>query len=127
MEVDPNQANIVAGAREWIANRIRDVRVSRGITQRELSNRMEVHFSRVCDLEKNASDFKISTILRAAYGLEVNPEDLMKGCPGWKTRAAKQKLMFIAEYQKIHSLLVEEVLTEKAASRICDRLLSQGQ
>jgi hypothetical protein len=85
---------------------------------------MEVHFSRVCDLEKNSSDFKISTFLRAAWGLGINPDVLMKSCPGWKTRAAKSTLMVIVEYQKLHSLLLEEGVPEKVASRICEKLLS---
>lgn len=124
MEVDPHQAQIVSGAREWIANRIRDVRLARGITQRELSNRMEIHFSRICDLERNTTDYKISTLLRAAWGLGISLEDLVKGCPGWKSRAAKQKSMVIIEYQDLYDRLVAEGISPQKASRLCDTLLS---
>jgi transcriptional regulator with XRE-family HTH domain len=126
MEVDPKQVKSVAVARQWIATRIRDVRLARGMTQRELSNRMEVHFTRVSDLEANATDFKISTLLRACKGMGIQLEELVRGCPGWSTRAAKEKSMLVMEIQDLRQTLQGEGVSEALAERICAKLLARG-
>lgn len=124
MEVDPVQSSIVAEARQWIVNRIRDIRVARGMTQRELSNKMEVHESRVGDLEQNRSDYKISTVLRASWGLGVSPEELLKGCPGWKRKAAKGKQMVVIESGELQNLLVSLGVSQQKSKDAVDQLLS---
>lgn len=127
MKVDPRQAKKVAVARNWIAQRIRFFRLSRGITQRELSNRMEIHFTRVSDLESNTTDFKISTLLRACLGIGVPIEELVKVCPGWETRADFDNVIIMADRSTVRSVLVEAGLSTALAERICATLLSKGR
>jgi|688.fasta_scaffold00460_28 transcriptional regulator with XRE-family HTH domain len=127
MEVDPKQIALISSAKAWIASRIRDVRLARGMTQKELSNRMAITYTRVSDLENNISDYKISSLLRAAWGLGVSLEDLMSGCPGWKSKAAIEKTMIIVEHQRAHHVLVSSGVSAREADRICARLLDESR
>ena len=125
MEVDPKQSKLIQTQKAWIAGRIRTMRESRGITQQELANRMEVHFTRVSDLEKNSTDFKISSLLRAAYALNVPMEMFMKGCPGWNKpgrTAQKDPVVITISMEELIASLQKSGMTETKARQVAEGL-----
>lgn len=90
MEIDEKQERLISEARTWIVRRIRSIREARGYTQTQVAKKMGVCFSRVSDLELGANDYKVSTMLRAAYALGISPEALLKGCPNFSKGRSKK-------------------------------------
>lgn len=126
MEVDPKQSKLIQTQKAWIADRIRAVRNSRGITQQELANRMDVHFTRVSDLEGNSTDFKISSLLRAAHALNIQMEEFMKGCPGWNKpgrTASKDRPVVVVAMDSLVAALQKAGLSEAKARQAVEGLV----
>ncbi len=88
MEIDREQEQLIEKARDWIIDRIKTLRLARGYTQAQVAKKMGVHWTRVSDLELGRNDYKVSTMLRAAYALGVTAEALLRGCPGLGSRRA---------------------------------------
>ena len=125
MEVDPEQTKLIQAHRVWIGERVKALRLSRGLTQRMLSNRMGVHFTRVSDLESGTVDSKISSILRAAYAMNVQMGEFMKGCPAWdKTgRAAqKEKPLITVSMENLLESLKKAGLSDSKAQQVVENL-----
>ena len=57
---------------------IRELRKSKGISQRELAQRSELHINTVHLIEVGEIEVKFSTLLYIAKGLEVNLDELTK-------------------------------------------------
>jgi transcriptional regulator with XRE-family HTH domain len=119
MKVNEEQAQAVIGLRQWISKRVLDIRTSRGFSQRDVANRLEVDETRVADFEASRSDYKISTVLRFCRALNISVDVLMRGCPGWTKAASKgSSSMVIMEGSALHSLLVSQGVSEKKAAEI---------
>lgn len=59
--------------------RLRELRHARNVSQDELSARTDVHPTAIGRLERGARDPRLTTILRLADGLEVEPGELVDG------------------------------------------------
>ncbi len=57
---------------------IADLRVSRGWTQAELAERLGIAQANLSNIEKGKRDFTVSTLLRLAEALEVNPSQILE-------------------------------------------------
>lgn len=127
MEVSPEQLKRVEEAKFWVCERLRQYRVARGLTQEQLGLRMGIHRSRVCDFEAGASDYKMSTVMRAAYSMGVHPVKIFTGFPGWKTPdSARVEFpgteLITVESGRLVSELVAAGLDSRKASEIASRL-----
>lgn len=60
-------------------NRIRKLRESKGINQKELSEMANISRPYLCDLEKNRRGAKPETLQRIASALGAEVSDLMEG------------------------------------------------
>lgn len=108
MEVPKDQLLRVTAVREWVVSRVRDFRNAKGWTQTDLADRMSVHYTRICDLEANRSDYKASTIFRACAAMGVPMEKFFKGCPGWKGRAAQTDDTVVFSGSDLKKLLCDQ-------------------
>jgi transcriptional regulator with XRE-family HTH domain len=50
-----------------------------GISQMELADRIGLHFTFVSEVERGGRNLSLSSLLRLAEGLEINPADLVDG------------------------------------------------
>ena len=126
MEVPAGQVDRVADVRQWVADRMRSIREARGITQRQLAKGMDVHFTRVSDFELNRSDFKLSTVLRAAAAMGTNLEQVFRGCPSWKGKRSDDDVVVISQAELREALKAEGVpaaAAKKVIAKLGERYL----
>lgn len=127
MEINEKQETLISEARTWIVRRIRSIREARGYTQTQVANKMGVCFSRVSDLELGANDYKVSTMLRAAYALGISPEALLKGCPDFsKGKSKKQDPVIVIQQSKLLEKLKAAGVSDSRASSVVQSLVIES-
>lgn len=60
-----------------IGNKIREIRLSKNISQESLANECEIDYSQVNRMELGKVNFSISYLYKIAKALEVNPKDIL--------------------------------------------------
>jgi transcriptional regulator with XRE-family HTH domain len=65
--------------KEQLGVNLRRLREAAGLTQMELSNRSGLDMAEISRLERGKKDPRLSTIVRLALGLDVDPGDLVRG------------------------------------------------
>lgn len=123
MKIPDGQLKNYAHVKEWLANRMRDIRIARGLTQQQLADQMNCHFTRISDLELNRHEYKASTIFRAASCLGVTMEQVFRGCPGWKDQ--KPEPILVIEPDQLVEKLVEQGYDRKDAKATVTQLLTE--
>jgi transcriptional regulator with XRE-family HTH domain len=71
LDEDPHAASVAFGLR------LRELRAERRISQDDLADRTDVHPTAIGRLERGAREPRLTTILRIARGLEVQPGTLL--------------------------------------------------
>lgn len=61
------------------AQRLRELRIERGVSQAHLARRAGLHRTQIGKLELGEREPRLGTLLRLAHGLDVPPEVLLKG------------------------------------------------
>jgi transcriptional regulator with XRE-family HTH domain len=72
-ELDPNMASALFG------KRLREIRLREGLSQEELARRADLHLTVVARLDRGERSPGLTTILRVAAGLGVDPGELLAG------------------------------------------------
>lgn len=76
-----------------IGPRIRDMRIARGMSQKELAERVDLTASFISQLENNQISPSLNSFLHICGALGINPGDLWSGtphvCPPWLIRKEK--------------------------------------
>jgi len=67
---DPNLLN-------EIGEKIREIRLSKNISQESLANEVEIDYSQINRMELGKVNFSISYLYRIAKALEVDPKELL--------------------------------------------------
>jgi len=62
-----------------IGLRIRERRTALGISQSALAERCGMHFTFVSSIERGERNISMSTLLRLAEGLQINPAEIVDG------------------------------------------------
>jgi len=62
-----------------MGDRVRARRTAMGISQMELARRIGLHFTFVSESERGLRNLSMSSLLRLAEGLEMDPGDLVEG------------------------------------------------
>lgn len=120
-EIPEDQAAIVEHVRLWASGRVREIRENRGLTQQQLADKMGVHFTRVSDLENNRSDFKCSTLFRAAAAMGVRMETLFRGCPDWRGSGKKDpEAVVVVTEKRLEEILLDCGVTPTKANAVLD-------
>ncbi|MCL2265421.1 MAG: helix-turn-helix domain-containing protein [Treponema sp.] len=60
---------------KYIVNKIKSIRIIKGISQMELSLRSNLSQSFIANIEKGKKQPSVLTLIRIAEALEVNPQD----------------------------------------------------
>jgi len=71
LDQDPEAASVAFG------KRLRELRAEHGVSQDDLSRRTDVHPTAIGRLERGSREPRLSTILRLARGLDVEPGKLL--------------------------------------------------
>jgi len=66
-------------AQDQLGANIRRIRRAAGLSQTELSDRCGLHFTEISRLERGVRDARLSTIVKLARGLDVQPAELLAG------------------------------------------------
>lgn len=125
MEIPKLQENKIAHVREWTADRMKALRLAAGLTQPQLADKMGVHFSRISDFENNRSDYKASTVFRAAAAMGLNMEKVFRGCPDWKGAKKEVEQFVVVSTDRLEHALIESGIPPKRAALISARLQSE--
>ena len=64
--------------KKLVGNRIRELRKEKGLSQEELGYRSELHYTHIGAMERGEKNWSIETLIKAANGLEVSINDLLK-------------------------------------------------
>jgi transcriptional regulator with XRE-family HTH domain len=62
-----------------VGRNIKAERERRGLTQEELAHRAGMHPVEVGRAERGVRDMRVSTVVKLAHGLDVSPEELLRG------------------------------------------------
>lgn len=73
-----------------LGDRARARRMELGISQMELASRIDLHFTFVSEVERGMRNLSLSSLLRLAQGLEVDPGDLVDGLV-WEDRIKSRR------------------------------------
>jgi transcriptional regulator with XRE-family HTH domain len=65
------------GASAAFGRRVREIRAQRGLSQDALARATDIHATMIGRLERGVREPRLSTILRVAEGLDVQPGDLL--------------------------------------------------
>ena len=65
--------------RALFGNRLRELRLKRGLTQEALADRARLHRNYVGGVERGERNISLINIVELAYALSVRPADLLKG------------------------------------------------
>jgi transcriptional regulator with XRE-family HTH domain len=71
LDQDPQAASVAFG------QRLRELRAERGVSQDDLADATDVHPTAIGRLERGAREPRLTTILRLARGLDVEPGKLL--------------------------------------------------
>jgi transcriptional regulator with XRE-family HTH domain len=71
LDEDPHAASAAFG------QRLRELRAQHGVSQDTLARKTDVHSTAIGRLERGSREPRLTTILRIARGLEVNPGALL--------------------------------------------------
>lgn len=71
-------------AQTELGRRAREARGRLGISQMALADRIGLHFTFVSEVERGERNLSLSSLLRLAEGLEVDPGELVTGLR-WET------------------------------------------
>jgi transcriptional regulator with XRE-family HTH domain len=76
LDQDPHAASVAFGMR------LRQLRAERGISQDDLARETDVHPTAIGRLERGSREPRLTTILRIARGLDVEPGKLLNELDG---------------------------------------------
>ncbi len=76
LDQDPHAASVAFGSR------LRQLRAERGISQDDLARETDVHPTAIGRLERGSREPRLTTILRIARGLDVEPGKLLDELDG---------------------------------------------
>ncbi len=76
LDQDPHAASVAFG------QRLRELRAERSVSQDDLASRTDVHPTAIGRLERGAREPRLTTILRLARGLGVEPGKLLDDLRG---------------------------------------------
>ena len=62
---------------KYIGDRIREIRVSKQISQEALANESELDYSQINRMELGKVNFTISNLYRIAKALDIDPKELL--------------------------------------------------
>ena len=74
-------------ARRSLGRRVRELRTSRELTQEQLAERANLHWTHISGIERAQFNVKLSTLTQVARGLGVSLSELFAGVGG--TRRAR--------------------------------------
>lgn len=75
-----------------LGNRVRRSRLERGLSQMALAEAIDLHFSFVSEVERGIRNISMSSLLRLAEGLSVDPGTLVQGLTWSPSNQANQKM-----------------------------------
>lgn len=66
-------------AQVLLGNRVRERRNELGLSQMALAERVGLHFTFISEVERGTRNLSLTSLLRLAQGLSVDPSELVKG------------------------------------------------
>jgi transcriptional regulator with XRE-family HTH domain len=83
---------------QFVIDKIKMIRLKKGISQMELSLRSNLSQSFITNIEKGKKQPSVITLIRIADALEVNPQDFFPETVGFDTKeTAKEKIRKLLE------------------------------
>lgn len=61
--------------------RVRDRRLELGLSQESAAARCDIHWTQLGKVERGQRSLRLETIVKIAYGLEIDPAQLVGGLP----------------------------------------------
>jgi transcriptional regulator with XRE-family HTH domain len=84
---------------QFVIDKIKSIRMKKGISQMELSLRSNLSQSFIANIEKGKKQPSVVTLIRIAEALEVNPQDFFPEPLGFDTREqTKEKIRKLLEF-----------------------------
>ena len=77
--------------RRALGRRVRQLRTGLGLTQEQLAERAELHWTHISGIERGQYNVKLSTLTQVARGLGITLSDLFAGvAPSPRARASSK-------------------------------------
>ena len=88
----------IEGQLRYIIDKVKSIRVKKGISQVELSLRSNLSQSFIASIEKGKKQPSVLTLIRIANALEVNPQDFFPESVNFDTKEqAKEQIRKLLE------------------------------
>jgi transcriptional regulator with XRE-family HTH domain len=84
---------------QFVIDKIKSIRIKKGISQMELSLRSNLSQSFIANIEKGKKQASVVTLIRIADALEVNPQDFFPEPLDFSTKEqTKEKIIKLLEF-----------------------------
>ena len=77
-------AKRISASTEELGRRVRSFRLGLDLTQEELADRTQLHFTYIGSVERGQRNISLLNILRLAKALEVDAGELVTGLKPWR-------------------------------------------
>ena len=74
------------GVRRSLGKRVRKLRIGQGLSQEQLAERADLHWTHISGIERAQYNVKLSTLTRVSRGLGVSLSELFAGTPTPRAR-----------------------------------------
>jgi len=109
---------------DGFAERLRELRKQKGLSQSELGERVEVHYTHIGRYERGVSRPAADTLKRLADALGVSGDYLLEGAVEEAARARFEDRELLQQFQEIEKLPEEDKVVVK---RFLDAFLTKKQ
>lgn len=78
--------------------RVRQVRIARGVSQEEIANLADMHVTNYGRIERGEANSELHTIVRLATALDTDPAELLTGLYGAQMVPDRERAYSVADF-----------------------------
>jgi transcriptional regulator with XRE-family HTH domain len=105
-----------------IGERLRAIRRERGMTQAELAEVLDTHFTSISQIERGLRGITVQQLVKLANALQVTPNELLLNGKGSSPALSTRSSRILRRLQRLEELPQAE---QKAVIKILDGLLDR--
>ncbi|MBO1740359.1 helix-turn-helix domain-containing protein [Leifsonia sp. TF02-11] len=85
-------------AAKLFGQRVRQVRIARGVSQEEIARRADMHVTNYGRIERGEANSELHTIVRLATALDIDPAELLAGLYGPTMVPDRERAYSVADF-----------------------------
>jgi len=123
-DVLPTPSKHIVLSKNKVGERIRAIRRERGITQSELAQLLDTHFTSISQIERGLRGVTVQQLVKLANALHVTPNEILLNGKGASPALSIRRSRILRRLERLEELPLAE---QKAILKILDGLLERGR